>query len=154
MSIVGAVVMISGAKIWLGRKCARGVHGTYVEGQEGHQHQLELAVGLEIMSALENNTTTNQTNLHIPLVANWESEACRNFNMLKRRCFWLSSCIGGDTVRVRDLEALSAGVLAADGPSDAASGDRNSAAESRRGICSLALLSTAGTGKVFEESAE
>jgi hypothetical protein len=67
--------------------------------------------------------------------------------MLKRRCFWLSSCIGGDTERwspsTTSADALAG---AGAGPSAAVDGDKNSAADGLRGICSLALLSIRGTG--------
>lgn len=64
--------------------------------------------------------------------------------MLKRRCLWLSSCIGGDTERWSP-STDSADVLGTS-PSAAVDGDKKSAADGRRGICSLALPSMGGIG--------
>lgn len=110
----------------------------------------ELEAGLWYTLAFELSRRPNMFSL--PLVDNWESEACLNFNMLKRRCFWLSSCTGGDTERWSPSQPIvSADILAGAGPSAAVSGDRNSAADGLRGICSLALPSMGGTlGLPFE----
>lgn len=64
--------------------------------------------------------------------------------------------MGGDNVcsKLATVKALSAAVPSMVGTSWADSGDRNSAAEGRRGICSLALPSRAGNPGLLEDSEE
>jgi hypothetical protein len=73
------------------------------------------------------------------------SEACRNLSILKRRCLLDCSCTGGDCGRV--VIGISTDVPDGLWPlSSSIIGDKKSATEGLRGICSLALPGDMGVG--------
>ncbi len=150
-SIVGAVVIIAGAMRKQSVYRAKIFHAWAI-GKRGKKHQVQVQQSKALIMAkrvdlpLGSGGAADASACNRALVAKWDSDTCRNFNIEKRRCFEVSSCTGGEDGRVelgRSVEPWSI-------PCVAASGCRNSAADGLRGICSLFRFSTSKSGALAE----